>query len=552
MKDKTFFRSTVDKTRCLLLFLLMLAFASKTNATSVELPFFENFSSGGFEQNNWTPDSENWRITWQDGNDYPCAEFYWNPTIYNGSSVLISPLLSAQAIELGNIMFELDIKLTDRYETGAEHLFIEVSDGNNWVVLQEFTNQGSFDWQALKFNITDWAIGREFAIRFRAEGENSSKIVGWFFDNIHIYRNCDPPEELVLEMGTQGFNVLFNTPSFLLPVAEWLFYGDDENFSAIGFGSNETYRVAARWVPEMLAYYQNSSITKLRFFLYDDGFASIIAKIWKLDGSDTLLLNHLMPNPIPGEWNEVVLESPIPVDQWHELWAGYDIIEQPASKFPAGTDAGPAVTGYGDLISLDGGVTWDALSEIAPSLSYNWNIQLFMDDFGYVQVPSQFSYNIYRSLDDDPYEYLSTVEHVPNQFEYDFYDDLEGIPWTTKFCYQVTAVWDNGVDLCESEPGLDEFEQDEFVCAYFPVSIYENQIDIKVYPNPSRGELHISHPEGIKEVEVFTMLGKEVLKQIFDSSNEIVLNVSGFAPGMYHLRISTGVDVHFARITVAN
>ncbi|MDP3461943.1 MAG: T9SS type A sorting domain-containing protein [Bacteroidales bacterium] len=552
MKDKTFFSSTVGKTRWLLMFLLMLAFTGKTNATSLELPFFENFSSGGFEQNNWTPDSENWRVTWQNGNDYPCAEFNWSPIIYNGSTTLISPLLSASAFDFGNIMLELDIKLTDRLESGTEHLFIEVSDGDNWVVLQEYTNQGSFEWQTLKFNISDWTIGREFAIRFRAAGENSGKIVSWFFDNIHVYRNCDPPEDVFLQHMVQGMYVTFSTPSSLLPVAEWVYQGHDGNFSGIGLTDGGDFKVAARWDSTMLHYYRNTSITKMRIFLREDGYTSIVLKLWRLDGSDTLLLNHLLPTPLPGEWIEVVLDTPIPIDERYELWAGYDINGQTEGTFPAGTDSGPALTGYGDLISIDGGITWDALSEIAPSLSYNWNIQLFMDDFGYVQPPSAFRYNIYRSLDQDPYEYFSNVEHMPNQYEYTFFDDLEGIPWTTLFCYKVTCVWDNGVDLCESEPGLDLFLQDEFVCIYYPVNTDEIQVTNNIYPNPARDVLHISHQEGIKEVEVFSMLGKEVLKQRFDKSNEIVMNVSGLASGMYHLRISTGMKIYVAKVIVEN
>lgn len=523
-----------------------------SNPDTLNLPFYEDFASGGFEQNSWTPDSENWQVTWQNGNPYPCAEFDWNPVIYQGGSTLAGPLLSAEEFDFGNIMFEFDLKLTDRFETGTEQLFIEVFDSIEWVVIHEVKNQGSFDWQALKFNITENALGKVFRIRFRTEDENSGNIVGWFIDNIHIYRSCDPPEEVTLQNVVQGMFMRFNTPSALLPVAEWMFYGADENFSGIGLTSGGGFQVAARWEPEMLEYYRHTSITKFRFYLQDDGFTSIIIKIWKLDGSDTLLVSHLMPNPLPDQWNELVLENPIDIDLQHELWAGYEIIGQPAGKFPAGTDSGPAVTGYGDLISLDGS-TWDALSEIAPTLSYNWNIQLFMDDFGYVQPPSGFRYNIYRSLDNDPYEYFSTVEQVPNQYEYTFLDDLEGIPWTTLFCYKVTCVWDNGEDYCESGPGYSYWlPWFDFVCVNYTVGIHENKVVLKVSPNPARDAINIILSEGIEEVEVLNTLGKTVMRQDFGGLNVAVLNVSGLAPGMYHLRISTGMKFYVAKVIVEN
>jgi hypothetical protein len=531
----------------------ILAQSVYSNPDTLNLPFYEDFASGGFDQNNWTAASDNWQVTWQHGKPYPCARFNWNPVIYQGGSTLTGPLLSAEDFDFGNIMLEFDLKLTDRFETGTERLYVEVLGLSDWVVVHELKNNGSFDWQALKINITEYSMGKVFRIRFRTEGENSGNIVGWFIDNIHIYRSCDPPEEVTLQEVIQGMFMRFNTPSSLLPVAEWMFYGSDFNFSGIGLTSGSSFRVAARWKPEMLEYYQHTSITRFRFFLQDDGFTSIIVKIWKLDGSDTLLVNHLMPNPLSGQWNELVLETPIAVDLHHELWAGYEIIGQPAGKFPAGTDSGPAVTGYGDLISLDGGVTWDALSEIAPSLSYNWSIQLFMDDFGYVQPPSAFRYNIYRSLDQDPYEYFSTVEHVPNQYEYTFLDDLEGIPWTTLFCYKVTCVWDNGEDYCESDPGHSKWSpNDDMVCIYYPIGVQENKMDLKISPNPAREAINISMNEGIEEVEVLNTLGITIMRQDFGGLKNVSLSVLGLSPGLYHLRINTGVKVYFARIIVTN
>lgn len=523
-----------------------------SNPDTLNLPFYEDFASGGFEQNSWTPDSENWQVTWQNGNPYPCAEFDWNPVIYQGGSTLAGPLLSAEEFDFGNIMLEFDLKLTDRFETGTEQLFVEVFDSIEWVVIHEVKNQGSFDWQALKFNITENALGKVFRIRFRTEGENSGNIVGWFIDNIHIYRSCDPPENIYHADTYQGVRLSFNTPSSLLPVAEWMFYGNDYNFSGIGLTPGGSFQVAARWEPEMLEYYRHTSITKFRFYLQDDGFTSIIIKIWKLDGSDTLLVSHLMPNPLPDQWNELVLENPIAVDLQHELWAGYEIIGQPAGKFPAGTDSGPAVTGYGDLISLDGS-TWDALSEIAPTLSYNWNIQLFMDDFGYVQPPSGFRYNIYRSIDDDPYEYLDSVEHVANKYGYVYIDDNLFPPFPEFiYCWEITAVWDNGVDFCESESGKHEWYPVYDRICLMPIDIKESNSITKISPNPARDAINISLSEGIEEVEVLNTLGKTVMRQDFGGLNVAVLNVSGLAPGMYHLRISTGVEVYFARIIVAN
>lgn len=258
-----------------------------------------------------------------------------------------------------------------------------------------------------------------------------------------------------------------------------------------------------------------------------------------------------MPDPVPGQWNEVVLETPITVDLQHELWAGYEVIGQPPGKFPAGTDCGPALTGFGDLISLDGGVTWDALSEIAPTLSYNWNIQLFMDDYGYVQPPSEFRYNIYRRLEYNPYEYLSTVVHIPNQYEYIFLDDLEGVPWTTSsFCYKVTSVWDNGFDFCESEPALQEEFWADYVCALYTNSDDESTKHFGIFPNPARDAINITSNDEIEYIEVSDLLGMTIKKQVFSGLKAAVLSVAGLSSGVYNLRIHTSDGFFVSKVVV--
>ncbi|MDY0281327.1 MAG: Omp28-related outer membrane protein, partial [Salinivirgaceae bacterium] len=59
------------------------------------------------------------------------------------------------------------------------------------------------------------------------------------------------------------------------------------------------------------------------------------------------------------------------------LWFGYKVI-QPDGAYPAGTDAGPANVGFGDMISQDNGETWNPLSSFG--LDYNWNIWAYVSE----------------------------------------------------------------------------------------------------------------------------------------------------------------------------
>lgn len=56
--------------------------------------------------------------------------------------------------------------------------------------------------------------------------------------------------------------------------------------------------------------------------------------------------------------------------------AGYRCNTQ--AGYPAGTDAGPAIDGFGNMMRLSG--SWSTLLAIAPTLDYNWNIRVYVAD----------------------------------------------------------------------------------------------------------------------------------------------------------------------------
>ncbi|PJR04654.1 T9SS type A sorting domain-containing protein [Avrilella dinanensis] len=57
---------------------------------------------------------------------------------------------------------------------------------------------------------------------------------------------------------------------------------------------------------------------------------------------------------------------------------------------------------------------------------------------------------------------------------------------------------------------------------------------LKVYPNPTNGELNISYTDTINQVEVYNLLGQKVITQNFES-NDVSLNVSHLSNGSYIL-----------------
>jgi hypothetical protein len=554
-----------------------------------DLPFYEDFSSGTFSLNEWTASGANWRVNGQAGNIAPSAEFTWDPLIENGNSALRSYPLLGYGMTEGDIWLDFDVKLNDRFATGEEKLKVEVFNGMSWNTVYEFANNGSFNWTSYHIKITDHAMGKVFMVRFNANCKVSSDIVSWFVDNVAVYRVCASPEDLTGVMvnanGIKGNRLGFVAPEVPMPIAEWIHWDSGTNFSGIGLTSGGTFTVAARWDAGQLNQYNGTSITKVRIFPQDDGFGTLTVKVWKGANAGTLLASKVVTSPVVGIWNEVTLNTPITLDVASELWVGYTIGGQVAGKFPAGTDAGPAVTGYGDMISLDG-ISWDALSEIAPSLSYNWNVQAYVEELGYVSSSTPLvddqvynntntelsrgqmkevgvstpvssermlgGFNIYRSVNSGAYELYDFVPYVgtPN-YTYLDSESEGGLVIGSTYCYKVTAVWESATDYCESPAALAAANpNNDFVCILWTSVNSLNESMISVYPNPARDQFTVSSGSQISRISVINYVGQVVYDAEAGGQTKVDLNTAGYEAGVYMVKIATTEGIVTKRVTI--
>jgi uncharacterized repeat protein (TIGR01451 family) len=74
-------------------------------------------------------------------------------------------------------------------------------------------------------------------------------------------------------------------------------------------------------------------------------------------------------------------------------------------------------------------------------------------------------------------------------------------------------------------------------------SISNNQSDFLIYPNPSNGIFNFKDTKNIKQVEVYNLLGEQILAQ----GNQKQINLSGFAKGIYYARINGEVVVKLVK-----
>ena len=90
---------------------------------------------------------------------------------------------------------------------------------------------------------------------------------------------------------------------------------------------------------------------------------------------------------------------------------------------------------------------------------------------------------------------------------------------------------------------------------YFgPVPVQLEGVEIiTLYPNPSAGHIDytvLSSEEGITFVALTDLLGRKIAgetMQIRSGSNKLSLDVSGYAPGYYLIRVSTEAGQHQAQ-----
>ena len=102
---------------------------------------------------------------------------------------------------------------------------------------------------------------------------------------------------------------------------------------------------------------------------------------------------------------------------------------------------------------------------------YYWNGE---DDFGSeIWWEADFSisgsnpsgFNIYRLVTDEDFENIAFVPYEEGVVDYNYIDEnLNSIVGDSIVCYQVTAVWEDGEDYCESMPAASVLPTDDYIC----------------------------------------------------------------------------------------
>jgi len=535
-----------------------------------DLPFVEEWNTGVFTTNQWEPGS-NWVIEGQTGNPAPSAMFTYTPVQSDYTLSLSSYWLNGTGYIDGSIFLDFDLKLDDNTATGEEQMIVEVFNGSSWVPVSTFTAEGDMDWTAQHLNITNAAKDKVFRIRFTAKGVNTLDINNWQIDNINVYRACDPPTDLTAEIedvNAHGDHIVLNwvAPEGPGPgLSGWINWDDGTNVDAIGLTGGGTFLVGVRFTPDQLAEWAGTSLTKLRLFPYGPN-GTIVLKVWTGANASQLMLSQPVASYVAGEWNEFALNTPVLVTGTTELWFGYEVTHN-ATDYVAGVDGGPAVAGYGDMISMDGSV-WESMSQ-AYQLDYNWNLQGFLESLD--GVTQLLPLNISSTYDNGNaqlvrhnYPILPTatlpVEKILDRalMYYKIYREnqligesvlIDTTSQTTyldddpaishlgdTYCYNVVAVYED----CES-PFSDQ------ACATIVSSNDPELSAVNVYPNPSNNVVNIELTNNIGQIVMYNYVGQIVYEQIIAKDKLIQINVRNYDAGAYLIKFITKSGESFSQ-----
>lgn len=83
--------------------------------------------------------------------------------------------------------------------------------------------------------------------------------------------------------------------------------------------------------------------------------------------------------------------------------------------------------------------------------------------------------------------------------------------------------------------------------------VFDNNATLKVeslekfkfsfYPNPTKEEVNLSATQPVEQIQVYTLLGQEVLNVKFDNQLKQVVNIPSLSPGIYNMKVTIGDTV---------
>ena len=179
------------------------------------------------------------------------------------------------------------------------------------------------------------------------------------------------PYDLAGEEGEEGFNLTWKAASES-PVLK-VHSGNIDWKQGCGMtSSNNSGFQVMKFDASQVADKVGMEISHIRFGLIDNNVTS--ASVIVMKNENVIYEQEVDIETLVVGWNEVRLNNPVTIEAGQDLYVGYHLTYKKGVKPMAG-DAGPAVAGYGDLISSSGsnGYWYSLMTKY--KLDFNWVIE---------------------------------------------------------------------------------------------------------------------------------------------------------------------------------
>jgi hypothetical protein len=363
--------------------------------------------------------------------------------------------------------------------------------------------------------------------------------------NAQNREDCIPPENLsAWAYYEDPYSIEINWYHSLCN-SEWLYY--DDGVCIDGLGGPSAFSWGIKFDPQQLSYYENLSVTMIRIFNLTSTTNTL--QIFEDTNATTLLYEQELVGLDFEAWNNVVLNSPVPIDTNKELWI--TILTNDGTNYPAACGSGQGEPN-GDLINQDG-VLWEHLTDY--NLNYTWNLGCYVEYAGGKEaILGAFKYkdkyfinsdslavsgnkispNIWRDDNHSTKEWIGfnlyrDGELIAEEITNCSYIDYEASDYEL-YCYYATSVY----SVCgESEPS------NEDCFAWWMLSVKErDKLKVSLYPNHANNKITIE-AENILRISLLNINGQQFFDQNLASVSMYTIDLYNYNPGIYIAKIYT-------------
>lgn len=297
------------------------------------------------------------------------------------------------------------------------------------------------------------------------------------------------------------------------PEIQYTLKYDKGQFTAIGLSSGSAITYATYYPGEMLAHLNGMQIVSVDVYIQDVATTSAIVVYGQKNQNEqgeTILEQPF--TPVPESWNTIVLSRPVDITD-QDLWIGAKFTGISEGTYQVGTDEGPAVIGFGDIVNV-GGSKWWSLADLGMSSNLNIRANVAGERTPAISwlEPGKTDF----SITGEGTENLSFTIHTEN---------LEPTLYEAAIELQTNDVLNKSAKI------------PVYVTVKTPDRLNQETVKpVSVYPNPVRDLLNVKAGKEIARLSLTDLSGRTVLGKRCGQQEEN-LDVSRMPAGIYLLEI---------------